>query len=86
MQVLRLHTNGLTGFFSGDGFERIRLHAAIVFVLFLILFLPWPVWSQSRIAGTIDDTRLVTLPGNTHSLAQPAFDRGAVLETFLPTE
>ncbi|MFZ2024123.1 MAG: Ig-like domain repeat protein [Terracidiphilus sp.] len=68
--------------FLVTGSSRIRLHAAIVFVLFLILFLPWPVWSQSRIAGTIDDTRLVTLPGNTHSLAQPAFDRGAVSGDF----
>src|ERR1700685_2975413 len=68
------------------GSGRRRSLAAIVFVLSAILFLPSSSLSQSRIAGSvegpIDDTRLVTLRGNTHPLAQAAFDRGAVPGSF----
>lgn len=60
----------------GDG--RSRPQAAFAFILPAILFLSSSCWPQSRIAGAIDDTQLVTLHGNTHPLAQPAFDRGAV--------
>jgi trimeric autotransporter adhesin len=68
--------------FLVTGSGRNRLQAAFIFVLLIIPFLPWPAWSQSRIAGTIDETRLVTLRGNTHPLAQPAFDQGAVPGDF----
>ena len=64
----------------GSGRRRSRL--AFVFVLSAILFLPSSIWSQSRITGSIDDTRLVTLHGNTHPLAQASFDRGAVPGSF----
>lgn len=34
--------------------------------------------AADRIATVIDETRMVTLEGNTHPLAQPEFDRGSV--------
>jgi subtilase family serine protease len=36
-----------------------------------------------RIVEAIDETNLVTLPGNTHPLARPEFDQGVVTDRFL---
>lgn len=68
--------------FLVTGSGRRRSQAAFVIVLLAILFLSSSSWSQSRVTGSIDDTRLVTLHGNTHPLAQPTFDRGAVPGDF----
>jgi hypothetical protein len=59
-----------------------RSPATFVFILSAILSISSSSWSQSRIAGAIDDTQLVTLRGNTHPLALASFDRGAVPGDF----
>src|SRR5580658_886881 len=41
--------------------------------------------APDRIAGPVDDSRLVRLPNNTHPLARPEFDRGPAPPT-LPLE
>jgi len=69
--------------FSAKDFHGRRLLVTFVCVLLSIHFLSSSSWSQSRITGSIDDTRLVTLHGNTHPLAQATFDRGAVSADFL---
>lgn len=39
--------------------------------------------SAPRVVEAIDETNLVTLEGNTHPLARPEFDQGAVTDSFL---
>jgi hypothetical protein len=58
-----------------------RLYPLSLFVLFLaVSILPVPARAseagRARILGAVDESRLVTLSGNIHPLAQPAFDQG----------
>src|ERR1700677_4730232 len=59
--------------------KTISLRLLAVFALFSLA----AVWMAaqtatipSRVAGPVDDTKLTLLPGNTHPLARPQFDRG----------
>jgi len=36
----------------------------------------------SGVTQRVDESRWVTLPGNTHPLARPEYDRGAVADSF----
>ncbi len=57
-------------------------HRKFLLVYICSLFIPLAAWPQtptpqSRIVGRVDESALVTLPGNTHPLAQAQFDQGA---------
>lgn len=69
----------------------LRQHAAAIFLLVCLTFLvcargavgqAGSPTSALRITSPIDETRLVTLAGNTHPLALPKFDRGAVPDSY----
>lgn len=70
--------------------RTLRQHAAAIFLLICLTFLicmraafgQGSPTSALRITHPIDETRLVTLRGNTHPLASPKFDRGLVADSF----
>jgi len=59
----------------------VRFGSLIDYVLVLLLFSSLAFGQQTapraRIVDSVDNTRLITLHGNTHPLALPEFDRGA---------
>ena len=71
--------------------QTLRQHAPAIFVLICLTFLicmraafgqAGSSTSALRITSPIDETRLVRLAGNTHPLALPKFDRGAVADSY----
>jgi len=56
--------------------------ARLGFLLLAIFLFALHSLAQSRIAGPIDNSKLIRLTGNTHPLAQPAWNHGAVDSDF----
>jgi trimeric autotransporter adhesin len=65
-----------------SGRNAFRFRGCFGLLLVAILFLSSTGSAQTLVTGPIDDTRLITLRGNTHPLAQAIYDRGAVSAGF----